>query len=829
MATPVSNSVALTGNPFIDGLLEGGSWQFGDGPHVLTYSFSLDNVNSGGPWTPSLSGAFNQALSAWSNVANITFVEQGSGGVFTQSSADIAATLTGNELGWFYDSSLGIPPDPGFATQLELAAIHRMMPGNYVYRPPDGTERLIYPHPEGDVFFDNFSAEYTDVGPGGLGLMRMLYEVGDALGLWSTAADVFNAHPTFSDLGIFAYQSYLGTVMNTPFELDSYSSGGAPATPMPLDILAIQYIYGANMSYQTGNDTYPLLPYANTIWDAGGIDAIDASNLSNNVTVNLRQGMFSNSFANSNSATAIAYGVTIENAIGGSGNDTIYGNDAANAINGGPGQDIMQGGNGDDIYVVDNTGDSVVENLNEGTDSIQSSVSYTLPAHVENLMLTGGNANLTGTGNELDNIIASNTGVDTLAGGLGNDTYYLNNAADVVIENPGEGADTVVAGFSYSLVGTNLENVTLTGSAGLSATGNASDNVLVSNTGVDTLTGGFGNDAYVLNNAADTIIENPGEGTDTVATSFNYSLAVGSNLENVTLFGSDAVNATGDALDNVITGNSAPNVLTGGLGNDTLIGGFALDTVRFSGLMSSYTIAHSGTSGTVSGPDGTDTFSSVERLQFDDQSLSFVVPKGDFNGDGQSDILWHNTNGQLLLWQMNGAALIGAEAVADGTAVSADWKIAGVEDFNGDGKSDLLWRNSDGAVAEWNMNGTAIDSVGTVAGGAGVPADWQIAGIGDFGGDGNADILWQNTSGQLALWQMDGANLINGGAVAGGAAVSADWHIAAVQDFNGDVKNDILWRNDSGAVAEWNMNDTAIASVGTVAGGAGVPADWMLT
>ena len=95
------------------------------------------------------------------------------------------------------------------------------------------------------------------------------------------------------------------------------------------------------MSYQTGNDTYPLLPYANTIWDAGGIDAIDASNLSNNVTVNLRQGMFSNSFANSNSATAIAYGVTIENAIGGSGNDTIYGNDAANAINGGPGQDIM--------------------------------------------------------------------------------------------------------------------------------------------------------------------------------------------------------------------------------------------------------------------------------------------------------------------------------------------------------------------------------------------------------------------------------------------------------------------------------------------------------
>ena len=76
---------------------------------------------------------------------------------------------------------------------------------------------------------------------------------------------------------------------------------------------------------------------------------------------------------------------------------------------------------------------------------------------------------------------------------------------------------------------------------------------------------------------------------------------------------------------------------------------------------------------------------------------------------------------------------------------------------------------------------------------------------------------------------MDGSTLVSADALAGGAAVSADWHIAAVQDFNADVKNDILWRNDSGAVAEWNMNGTAIASVGTVAGGAGVPADWMLT
>jgi len=487
MATPVSNSVALTGNPFIDGLLEGGSWQFGDGPHVLTYSFSLDNVNSGGPWTPSLSAAFNQALSAWSNVANITFVEQGSGGVFTQSSADIAATLTGNELGWLWDNSLGIPPDPGFATQLELLAINRNFFGNNVLRRPDGTERFIYPHPEGDVFFDNFSAEYTDVGPGGLGLMRMLYEVGDALGLWSTAADVFNAHPTFSDLGIFAYQSYLGTVMNTPFELDSYSSGGAPATPMPLDILAIQYIYGANMSYQTGNDTYPLLPYANTIWDAGGIDAIDASNLSNNVTVNLRQGMFSNSFANSNSATAIAYGVTIENAIGGSGSDILFGNSLDNRLEGGPGSDTLIGGAGNDTYVFDADvplgSDLVIENadVEGGVDTLDfsSTTGSSVFVDLSNPSPQAVNANLVLVLNNVPYFpVYSPYAFENVIGGSQPDTIIGNDLDNVLTGGPG--GDFIMAGSG---------NDTLNGDAG--------DDSLFGESGNDWITGGADNDIMV--------------------------------------------------------------------------------------------------------------------------------------------------------------------------------------------------------------------------------------------------------------------------------------------------------------------------------------------
>jgi hypothetical protein len=203
-----------------------------------------------------------------------------------------------------------------------------------------------------------------------------------------------------------------------------------------------------------------------------------------------------------------------------------------------------------------------------------------------------------------------------------------------------------------------------------------------------------------------------------------------------------------------------------------------------------------------------------------------IAGVGDFGGDGKSDILWHNTNGQLSMWQMDGSTLLSAGEVV---SIPTAWQIAAVADFDGDGKSDILWRHSSGTVAEWNMNGMALASGGAVAGGAVVTSDWQIAGVGDFGGDGKNDILWQNTNGQLAIWQMDGSTLINAGVAVGGAAVSADWHIGGVADFNGDGKSDILWRNNSGAVAEWNMNGTAIASAGAVAGGAVVTADWVLT
>ncbi len=183
---------------------------------------------------------------------------------------------------------------------------------------------------------------------------------------------------------------------------------------------------------------------------------------------------------------------------------------------------------------------------------------------------------------------------------------------------------------------------------------------------------------------------------------------------------------------------------------------------------------------------------------------------GDFDGDCKSDILWRNTtSGQVDIWLMNGTTI--ASTGGPG-AVTSDWSIQGVGDFNGDGYADLLWRNSTtGEAYIWLMNGTTIASSGSLGY---VSSDWSIAGVGDFDGDGNADILWQNsTTGQVYLWLMYGTTITGGGSI---SYVSSGWNIAGVGDFDGDGNADILWRNSStGQIYVWLMNGATIASTGT--------------
>jgi Ca2+-binding RTX toxin-like protein len=302
------------------------------------------------------------------------------------------------------------------------------------------------------------------------------------------------------------------------------------------------------------------------------------------------------------SSISYTLGATLENLVltgagnisgtGNAGANSITGNAAANVIDGGAGADTMAGGGGDDTYYVDNSGDVVVEDTNAGTDTEISSVSRVLEANVENLILTG-TANLNATGNELNNQITGNSGnnlidggagADSMAGGAGDDTYVVDDSGDVVVENPGEGVDTVRAAASFVL-GANIENLILTGTANVDGTGNELDNTLTGNSGnnvldgglgADRMVGGAGNDTYVVDDVGDVVVENAGEGTDTVRSSISYTL--GANLENLVLLGADRIDATGNAGNNVITGNAGNNVIDGGLGADTMSGGAGNDT-----------------------------------------------------------------------------------------------------------------------------------------------------------------------------------------------------------------------------------------------------------
>lgn len=205
------------------------------------------------------------------------------------------------------------------------------------------------------------------------------------------------------------------------------------------------------------------------------------------------------------------------------------------------GADALTGRTGDDTYIVNNVGDTVNELPDGGFDTVKASISYTLAANVENLVLTG-TAAINGMGNDeanrivgnaADNVLDGKGGVNVMLGGAGNDTYVVDSQADTATEYAGEGTDTVQSSVSYTL-GNNNENLTLTGTDAINATGNDLVNTLTGNTGdnildgaagADSMVGGAGDDTYLVDNVGDVVVENASEGIDTVYSMVNYTLA----------------------------------------------------------------------------------------------------------------------------------------------------------------------------------------------------------------------------------------------------------------------------------------------------------------
>jgi glucose/arabinose dehydrogenase len=211
----------------------------------------------------------------------------------------------------------------------------------------------------------------------------------------------------------------------------------------------------------------------------------------------------------------------------------------------------------------------------------------------------------------------------------------------------------------------------------------------------------------------------------------------------------------------------------------------------------------------INGPSGISTFGEDEAgelyvaglnsgtIHAIDGPAPGVATRFDFNGDGRADILWrNNTTGDNYLFPMNGTAIQAGEGYLRMVA-DLNWKVAGVGDFDGDGKADILWRNtSTGQNYLYFMDGTTIKPgegfIRTVA-----DQGWQVAGTGDFDGDGKDDILWRNAAtGENYLYPMDGLSIK---ATEGSLRSVADltWQVAGVGDFDGDGKADVLWRNSS--------------------------------
>ncbi len=442
-----------------------------------------------------------------------------------------------------------------------------------------------------------------------------------------------------------------------------------------------------------------------------------------------------------------------DNVIGETGDDTLFGGSGADTLDGGVGNDSLVGGDGDDqliggglgsidtmsggagndTYFVDSAADVVSEAalglLPPGDDLIISSISLTLAANVERLTLSGA-APLSGTGNSLANTITGNgaantldggTNADTLVGRGGNDTYIVDNAGDVVDESTGSffDVDTVQASVSYSLADTTrvlgaVENLTLTGTVGLTGTGSATANIVTGNSGgnlllgltgndtmdggagADTMFGGNDNDTYIVDSTGDVVNETSSDGTDTIrsALAIDLSLAtrVVGSVENATLLGTSSVNVTGNTLANVLTGNSGANTLNGDAGNDTLEGGLGSDTLN--GGTGNDTYRYSGTFGIdrISDAGGSDAILVAGSTQLNSvvrSSNNLVLSLS----TGTLTIVNHFTTGTIESLTQNGGTVVLATGLIGGDLAGIITGTDQSETLDGRGGNDLLFGN----------------------------------------------------------------------------------------------------------------------------------------
>ena len=392
------------------------------------------------------------------------------------------------------------------------------------------------------------------------------------------------------------------------------------------DNIAYAYSLGMSLDGGPGNDTIAGGSALDTLVGGSGDDHFTLRSLDDSVVVeNPGEGGDTVRLAWNVSAPTtvdVAQFENVENLLaagtgafhltGDDAGNALTGNASGNALTGGEGDDTldgkgsvdtMTGGPGDDFFVVDRASDVVLENADEGSDTVR--ITYaTKPVQTLDLGLLHG-GHLEGlhaagagpwrlVGNERDNVLTGNAsanrltggaGNDTMTGGAGNDLYFVDSPHDVVVEAAKGGTDSVRSSSGFAL-GPNVESLLLTDAGGHALIGNASRNAITGNLGDDTLEGaggndtlrgGAGNDLYVAGVGKDSIVESAGGGEDTVQSVASFSIAALAHVEHITLAGSAHANATGNAGANLLIGNDGNNRLDGRGGADTMSGGVGDD------------------------------------------------------------------------------------------------------------------------------------------------------------------------------------------------------------------------------------------------------------